>query len=301
MSLPPPLSASASLPPPSHYGGTFQGASGTSRFEQVWLPPCCRGVVVLVHGYAEHIGRYQRLAHDLNRLDLAVHGYDQEGYGRSEGERAYMDELDPYVVDLELFVRRVQQQHPHLPCFVLGHSMGGLMAGLWATSYQPAVQGLILSSPALIVKAPAALKSVANVVSLLMPRLPTPPLTRDLISRDPQVLLDAQRDPLNYHGATLARTGAVILEAARTLRDRLGQLNAPLLVFHGTADGIADPQSSHLIYDQAASADKTLHLFEGFYHETFNEPAADRQQVLDLLSTWIEARLPSEARAATGA
>lgn len=285
---------SRTAPSPSGHG-SLTTPDGLTLHTQHWTPE--RGaaaVVLLVHGYAEHCGRYDHVAGTFVDRGAAVYAYDQRGHGRSEGPRAYVDRFEQYLADLHQVLRHVQNRASEVPVFLFGHSMGGLAALLYGLNRPMDVRGLLLSAPAIKINPDLApiLRKVAQTLGRFVPTLPTVRSPHGAISRDPAVVEAAQNDPLNYHGRTKARMGAELLRAGDEARSRLHELAVPFLVFHGTADPLATPAWSKRLYERAAVEDKTLKLYEGLYHETFNEPEQD--EVLDDLSTWLAERLPTD-------
>ena len=246
-----------------------------------------------MHGYAEHCGRYDHVAEAFVDRGAAVHAYDQRGYGRSDGRRAYVDRFEQYLADLDLFRRHVQTKTPDVPVFLFGHSMGGLVALLYVLNRTPDLRGLFLSAPAIEVNPDLApiLRKLAQVLGRLVPTLPTVRFSGGSISRDPAVVAAARNDPLNYYGRTLARTGAELLRAGEEAQSRLHELQTPFIVLHGTADPLATPAWSRRLYERAVAEDKTLKLYDGLYHETFNEP--EQEEVLRDLGTWLAERMPT--------
>lgn len=271
---------------------TITTTDGVDLHAQCWAPSATpEATIVLVHGYAEHSGRYDEVAHAFTQERAAVHAYDQRGYGRSGGPRAYVDSFAQYLDDLEAVLDFVQQQTPERPLFLFGHSMGGLVVvrALQTRSLSP--HGVILSAPALEVNPDLApwLRQVSHVLGRLLPSLPTVRSPPGAISRDPAVVQEAENDPLNYHGRIRARTGAELLRAGREARARLEAVQTPFLVVHGTADVLANPHWSQQLHERALATDKTIRLYEGLYHETFNEP--ERDTVLDDLTNWLSTRM----------
>lgn len=272
--------------------GTIVTEDGLRLYTQKWIPKeSPDAVVALVHGYAEHCGRYDTVASTFIHRGAAVYAYDQRGYGRSQGMRAYVDNFDDYLDDLALFLQHVRTQRPNLPLFVFGHSMGGLIVLKYALDRSLSARGLMLNGPAIEINPSLApfLRWIAQFLGRLVPTLPTTRSPEDAISRDPTVVEEAKDDPLNYHGRVLARTGAEMLRAGEEVRTRMANLKHPFLVLHGTADSLASPEWSRRLYEQAAAEDKTLKLYEGLYHETYHEPEKD--EVLRDLGDWLSARM----------
>jgi len=288
---------SRSLPPDfepemTHTEHTFIGTDNVCLYTQSWQPQLpARAAIIIVHGYAEYSSRYEHVAKHFVKQGISVHTYDQRGYGRSGGRRAFIRSFDEYVNDLAIFVARTKEQTAELPLLLFGHSMGGLISAHYCLRQDQAVDGLILSSPAIDVgqDVPTLVRKLARSVSLLTPTLPTVALDFDYISQDPDVVLNVRQDPLQYQGRMPARLGSEIMRAAAFVREHGARLRLPLLIIHGTADRIANPSGSWEIYGKAESMDKSLHLYEGLYHETFNEP--QKQSVLNDISRWILQRL----------
>ena len=263
------------------------GREDPPLFERVQHPAVStKGVVVVVHGYAEHSGRYGHLADTLTDAGFRVVLYDHRGFGQSPGRPAYVAHMDRLVADLSGVVARTRAQWPDQRIFLFGHSMGGLVSALYCLkSPGHGVDGLVLSSPLLRTLEAPLLQRVARLVGMLAPRLPTITLDRSALSRDPLVVSEAESDPMNYHGRIPARTGAEFIRGMRYLEAEGHRLDLPLLLLHGTADRITDPAGSSELYARASSNHKQLSLFEGAYHETFNEPEGDR--VLRSVAEWL--------------
>lgn len=267
------------------------GYDGTPLFVRRWPPEreAPRATVLLVHGYAEHSGRYEALAARLTARGFALAAYDQRGFGRSGGPPALVRSFDEYVADLHAVVRHVRSsEHRAHPLFLMGHSMGGAVVLLYVLDHGARPAGLILSSPLVHLPTPRLLWPVARLAGRLAPALPTVYLERDAISRDPSVVAEVLNDPLCYTGRIKARTGAELLRATRRLRDEGHRLGRPFLLVHGTADRITAPSGSRALYARARSDDKTLALYNGFYHETFNDPGGER--VLIGMADWLDER-----------
>lgn len=274
-----------------HHEDRFTSRDGLSLFEQWWLPdrePAA--AVVVVHGINEHSGRYARLAGDLNQRGYAVYALDLRGHGRSEGDRALIRSFDEYLGDLEMLLARVVDRQPEKPLFLFGHSMGGAVVALLAITRAPKVRGLILSAPAVLIAGGVfpILRRLASLASVVWPTLRLVRMGCRFISRDPAVVEAFRNDPLVFHGRFPVGTGAEILRAAKQIQLGMGQLKLPLLVLHGTGDFVTDPQGSRLLAARAGSADKTLRLYPGLYHEVLSEP--EREQVLADLLAWLDAR-----------
>jgi acylglycerol lipase len=269
----------------------YPGCDGTRLYERCWLPETdARAAVAIVHGFTEHSGRYARIAERLNSHGYAVYATDLRGHGHSDGELCFIRRFDQYLDDLDLTLDRVRRRALGKPVILFGHSMGGLIVGLYAAARQPDLRGLVLSSAVLRVgdEVFPILRRLAGVASWAFPRLRLVRLGSGYLSRDPQAAAEFRDDPLVFKDRFPVRTGAEMLRAVRRLSARMESLTLPLLILHGTGDIACNCEGSRELHRRAASADKTLHLYEGLYHAIFWEP--DRERVLSDLLQWLDAR-----------
>jgi acylglycerol lipase len=277
-----------------HAASTLTTADGLTLATRSWMPhDRPKAAVLLVHGISEHSGRYAHVAARLLLHDYAVFAYDHRGHGRSEGTpRAYIDRFETLVEDLRRVVQWVEAEAPGLPLFLLGHSMGGAIVARYVAEFgSEGLAGVILSSPALRIPENYPLRRFAGIASRLLPRVAFPSPNRGWLSRDPAVARAWDDDPLTFKGGTRPRTGFLLLHACADLLDHAEAFNAPLLLFHGTADRITDPEGTRALYEAAPAEDKTLTLYEGGYHETMND--LEKERVLDDLTAWLDARAPA--------
>ena len=267
---------------------TFSAADGLTLFERHWLPEgAARADVVIVHGYAEHSGRYEHVGTLLAERGYAVHAFDLRGHGQSAGPRVLVRSAAEYLDDLDAFLARSRTSGR--PLFLLGHSMGGTIVTLEVIERAPAIDGLILSGPALTAVGTSPI--VARIVQLLgrfLPRLRLRKLDAAAVCRDPAVVAAYESDPLVDRGKMYAGTAAAMMRAMRAIDRGAQRVHVPLLVMHGTEDRLADPQGSRALHERASSPDKTLRLYAGLYHEIFNEP--EQREVLGDLLAWLDAR-----------
>jgi len=275
-----------------HKQDFFQAQDGLRLFEQSWYPEnSARAVVLLVHGLAEHSSRYEHVAQYLTANSMAIETFDLRGHGQSDGERVYINSFGEYLQDLDIFCKQVQERCSGLPLFIYGHSMGATISTLYVINHNPEIKGLVLSgvtirfgqdvSPALI--------KIGAILGKYAPRMKTTKLDANSISRDPQIIKQYDQDPLNYRGKIPARTGWELLQAMRRIEQQMSALTQPILIMHGSGDKLSNPESSQELYEGVQSADKTLKIYDGFYHEIHNDP--EQKQVLEDITNWILARL----------
>ena len=276
-----------------HQEGVFVGVRKAGLYYQGWLPEGePKAVLLVVHGLAEHSGRYMNLVNRFVPQGFAVYGIDHLGHGRSEGRRLVLERFADYTEPLKTYSAMVRCWQPGKPVFLVAHSMGGLIGATYLLTNQEELAGAILSGPA--VKAPGSIPAatifIGRVLSLLFPGMGIVERgTADEICRDPAVVAAYLADPLGYQGKMTARLGAEMLGAMERLRREAGRIKLPLLILQGSADRLVDPAGARILYDGVASTDKRLIVYDGFYHEVFNEPEHDR--VLDDVEQWLEAHL----------
>jgi len=266
-------------------------ARGTSRlYRQSWSPDDePRAAILLVHGLGEHSGRYAYLAEHCTARGFDVHAVDHYGHGKSEGMAGHVERFSVFLDGLRALRDSVRDSER--PLFLLGHSMGGLIAARFLVEDQASFRACVLSGPALLSDAaPSALvMAIVRLVSWLAPTAPLLGLDPSGVSRDPDVVAAYVRDPLVHHGKSTAR---LIVELTAAMQAGLAEaptIELPLLLMHGEADKLTSPSGSQALYERVRSTDKTLRLYPGLYHEIFNEP--ERDQVLGEMSAWLEAHL----------
>jgi acylglycerol lipase len=271
---------------------TLPGVGGVTLYEQWWRPSGApRGVVAVVHGFKDHGDRYAELARRLVDKGLAVYAIDLRGHGRSSGRRALFNHFDDNLADLDTFLADVRKREPGLPFFLFGHSIGGATVTLYTITRQPKLTGLIVHGGALEVDVSKAKVGGVKLVAALFPYAKVFKLDPKLFSRDPKVLAAAEADPFIYHPDHPARTAREALSAIARIEANRAKVQVPLLVIHGAADRVTPPSGSEHLYKSAASSDKTLKLYPGFYHDLIRD--LDHEPVLSEIVDWIVARLPA--------
>ena len=271
-----------------HTEGKFRGHKNLNLYYQCWLPDGePRAILLVIHGLAEHSGRYTNLVNYFLAKGYAVYSYDHRGHGKSEGLPGYVERFSDYLDDLETFFNMVRGEHADTGIFLVGHSMGGTIATAYTVHHQHKLAGLILSGAGLKVASSVSpvLRALAPIVSRLLPKLGIIALDTSAVSQDQAVVDAAMNDPLVYHGKIRVRSGAELLKATQKLPLQMPWISLPILIMHGTADRLADPAGSQMLYERVSSKDKTLKLYEGFYHEIFSEPG--REQVFADMEAWL--------------
>jgi alpha-beta hydrolase superfamily lysophospholipase len=274
-----------------HDEGRFVGERGIEIYYQAWTPPGNpRAVLVLVHGIGEHSGRYAHVADYLTRNSYALWASDLRGHGKSGGKRGHVDRFDDYLADISRLIRIAQEPAPASKTLLIGHSLGPLIALDYAEKHPSELAGLILSAPAFreIVKVPVWKVLIARTLSPVVPTFTTRTgLDPNLLSHDKEVVRKYVEDPL-VHGVATARWFTEYRQAQERVMRAADKLTLPCLIMQGGADGIVDPSMTTNFFKKVASHDKTLKVYEGFYHEILNEPG--KESVLADMGGWLSAR-----------
>jgi lysophospholipase len=275
-----------------HHEEGFLDVDGARLWTEDDVPSGARAHVLVLHGYADHLGRYRALRDSLLAEGLAVHSYDQRGHGRSPGPRGHVQKFKDYLDDFDRCLSRMRAQGENTRAFVVAHSHGGLEA-LAALQRRgtPLVDGLVLSSPYLALAfAPPAWKSgLAGLLEGILPSLRIP-LDLDLtaLSRDEAWVRSTNADPL-YNRVGTPRWFTESTRAQREVLAHGASIHCPVLLLLGTDDRIASATTSRQFFDTLGTADRTLREYPGMRHELLNE--LGKEEVFRDICRWISEHL----------
>jgi alpha-beta hydrolase superfamily lysophospholipase len=270
-----------------HNEYTLHNRDGTMIVAQHWLAEAARADLLVVPGYAEHAGRYQELAANLAEVGVTTLAVDLRGHGKSSGRRGFVRTFSDYHTDIETALDCLDD----LPRFVLGHSMGGLVALDWLAAGNPSLTGLILTSPflALATELPTVKRWVARAAGRLVPTLTLPSgIEPRALSHDRAVVEAYASDPLVFHGATAGWLRETLAAQARVRA--LVTIPVPLFHAYAEADEIVSVAANRLLAETLVAPDKTVRPCPGAFHEVLNE--SDRHELHREIGSWIIAHLP---------
>jgi acylglycerol lipase len=275
-----------------HQDGFFEGVRSTRIYHQCWLPESApKAVLLIVHGLGEHSGRYLNVVNHFVAMGFAVYGMDHPGHGKSDGARKYVDRFEDFIDNVKAYFDRIQGWQAGKPIFLVGHSMGGLIGAMYLLDHQAGLKGAILSGPS--VKIPGNVSPVTvfigKMLVALMPRLGLLKTAPEGVSRDPAVVQAYIDDPLVYKGKTTVRLAAEMLKAMKRVSSEAAKISLPILILQGGADWIVDPAGARMMYESVSSADKEIKIYDGLYHEVYNEP--EHPKVLQDVELWIGAHM----------
>lgn len=275
-----------------------KAADGTCLQAYEWKPRGqVRGAVVIIHGIRDHATRYGALAEALGAQGFAVYAQDLRGHGRSGGDRQRFESIGQLVADADLAVAEAKRRNPGVPVFVYGHSLGGLIATQYALAHGAGLQGVVLSGPALklMPSVTDGQKSAARFFSGVLPGLPAQAVDDTEFVRDPAAKAELASDPQIDHANLPARSAAAALDAIDDVQRRMDQVTVPLFIMHGAEDKATNPDGSRDLYARARSADKTLKVYDGMFHDLLHEPERDR--IVHDVTAWISAHAGAQPTA----
>ena len=250
-----------------------------------------RAHILLVHGIAEHAGRYPHVASRLANAGITTHSYDQRGFGVSGGHRAYIDRWSQYHDDLEDRLADARTRSSGLPVVLYGHSMGGLIAlgYVLADPQRPLPDLLVLSAPAIDAVVPRWKRTVADLLASLAPRFAIAnTFPKGALTSDAAVEAAYLADPISVHRTT-ARLGVALFGEQDRVQHALVRgepLPIPTYVLHGADDPIVPEWASRSL-EGRSNVDRRV--YPGLHHETHNEPSGPA--VIDDTTRWIVAQL----------
>lgn len=251
------------------------------------IPENSKAIIVIVHGVAEHLGRYEFIKNKLNTFGYGVYRFDNRGHGKSGGNRGDLKDFNELIDDADTIVTMAKNENPNLPIFMLGHSMGGFIAATYGVKYPGKLNGQILSG--------AATNKMPFSLTLKSIRLPyilkgiVPNSLSKLICRDPAVVKAYEDDPLVLKETTLRFNTQFVNRGITWLINNLSSYYYPCLILHGGDDKIVPKYCSEKFYSAISSNDKQIKIYDGLFHEIFNEKEKDA--VIEDVHKWIEERI----------
>ena len=266
----------------------FRSWDGTEIFCRFYPAPDARHTVVLLHGYGEHSGRYEKFSQKMPGLSAQFAVMDLRGMGRSGGARGDVGSFEDYLRDLTAFLGHLRAKYSIPPTFILfGHSLGGLVATSWAMKDPQSVKLLVLSAPFLGLKFSKVIRLMNGLLRLLMPRfIYKNPVRSRTLSHDPAEVAAHRKDPLILRFISARLIGEIARKNEALRKQPILSVPFPVHMLVPGEERIVDPKASLRFFDRLVSPRKERTFFEGFFHEIFNE--RDQQKAFNVLKTIIE-------------
>jgi lysophospholipase len=278
----------------NHEDGTLATDDGLELYWQSWQPPGePEGVLVFVHGLADHSGRYLNPVRHFVARGWTCLGFDYRGHGKSPGPRVHVNSFDEFLSDLSEGHRLGHIRHPESKIFLVGHSQGGLLTILYAESNPDFLDGVVVSSPFLGIhpdsKPSVFLQGTSRFVSKITPRMMfASGVDPANISRDPEVVQAYVDDPL-VSDQVSARWATSVTDAQKKALAEASLMTIPTLVMQAGADRLVDPEATRT-WVASAPGDLVEYVeWDDYSHELFNEPLLERKRVFDTMERWLGA------------
>jgi alpha-beta hydrolase superfamily lysophospholipase len=259
-------------------------------------------VIVIIHGLAEHCGRYQETGEFFASRGWAVYACDLRSHGQSQdmpgAGRVHVNRFTDFLLDADALVSLAQSRHAGLPVFILGHSMGGLITILYALQNPQKLAGAIVSSPALGThpdfKPPLYLKLMVGILSRIAPRvLVDSNLDAHAISKDPAVVQAYLDDPLVSKKVS-TRWYSEIIKSMKAAHNGAPGLQTPMLVMQSGADRLVDPSAPARWVEATPGGMAEPVMWKDLYHEMFNEP--EKEEVRGKALEWLSVQMPQSGK-----
>ena len=272
---------------------SFTNSNDLNIHTRSWSVSNANAQVVIVHGLGEHGDRYQALATTLNDKGYNCHALDHPGHGLSGGEKGHIDNFSMFVDTTVEFIQRVRAAAPELPCFMIGHSMGGVIATNVLIQKPELIDACVLSGPALATDEAVGpvLKRILKAIVAVSPRLRVFTVDPSLVCSVPGVVTEYRDDPLVLSGKGTANLIVEILAGSAHAMAGAKTITTPMLLLHGEQDDLDHPKRSQILHDTISSTDKKLVIYPKLYHEIFHE--ACKYEIYADIAEWFNKRLSS--------
>lgn len=272
----------------------FKGRQGAERTIHIWEPAQPRAVLLAIHGGLAHAGDFVTPALWFRQHGIATVSFDLCGHEKQR--RVDIPDFDIFVDEVQLFLHWTKQHYPGLPVFIMGHSMGGLIAtrfGLERMARDEEVRGFILSSPYYVnaIKVPAVLQGLSGMLARLAPsmKVPLAPLT-DVLTHDQAITERHHRDEADFVRASecTVRFAYALQQAQKGLAEKMPTWRWPLYVVVAGDDKLADAKATMAMLATVNPKLVEVNHQPSNFHENFNE--TNREEIFADILKWLVAR-----------
>ncbi|MCO6271722.1 alpha/beta hydrolase [Staphylococcus epidermidis] len=267
-----------------HYIKFIESKDNTKLYMKVNDIQDAKANIIIAHGVAEHLDRYDEITAYLNEAGFSVIRYDQRGHGRSEGKRAFYSNSNEIVEDLDAIINYVKSNFEG-KVYLIGHSMGGYTVTLYGTKHPNTVNGIITSGALTRYNN----KLFGNPDRNISPDTYIENNLSEGVCSDLEVMEKYKLDDLNVKQISMGLVFS-IMDGVRYLKDNAQQFTDNILILHGKEDGLVSYVDSLQLYQEIGSAHKSLHIYDRLEHEIFNESSYNRT-IFNEVIEWLETEL----------
>jgi len=234
--------------------------------------------VLLIHGYADHLGRFDHVAQLWTERGLAVARFDLRGHGQSEGSRGHVTSVDEYVGDALAVLSALDGETAWNDVgsrpVLFGHSLGALIAGKIALGAPGKFAGFASTSPFFGVKRrvhPFEYFAGRTILKVFPKFRQSSRLKGTDMTHDEKIAKNYDRDPYHFGHVTMGFFFATLAAQSEVL-ERANELRLPLFCIAAGDDRVVDVTTTEQFFERAGSTEKELEIRPGAFHELLNEP-----------------------------
>lgn len=250
-----------------------------------------KGIILINHGFAEHLGRYDYVANKFNEYDFSVYRYDLRGHGRTRSTRGHIESYEKFIQDCDFMVDMAKRENENIPIFTLGHSMGGMISCAYGIGHPNKLNGQIFTGPD-VNTLPLA-KGIRSKLLKFLNQFAKEKMIKNVVGSDicsvEKVVEDYKKDPLILEEATVNFFVEFLVEGKEYISENIKKYKYPCFIGHGEEDKIVPKEIGIYLYENISSEDKELKIYKGLYHEILNEEEKD--QVLKDIINWLDKRI----------
>ena len=274
----------------SYKEGKMELATGIEVFYRTWKPKESKGIVIGIHGFVEHSGRYTKLGKYLEKNGYTLAMYDLRGHGKtaSQDDFGHVDRFNSFVTDTEAFSSSLLNDRGTESAFLLGHSMGGLIVLYMLTRAKIRLKGAITSGPSLSMNSTSVQRIMLSLTHAISPKTRVKlPIDPSMLSHDPAVGPQYMEDPLVCKRPSVSLIYE-LYQGSKEIWNHLQEVSTPVLMLHGSDDHIVPTSVTPQAYEKISTKDKSKKIYDTFYHEILNEKG--KEEVYSDILTWMSNR-----------